>query len=202
MKTGQRGKALWNSCTRIVTDTYDAFPRGTNFKGISTIRLAVWPSHRGGTRPAFPFPAKALRAAATIFGRIGTNSQVRTFGNGHGTLGVFPEHEARHAQGSGFFLDAALLQALLSPWAHGKNDGHFHRDGVDRRTAPHFMHERRNFWEIGTRPDDIHYFQMLAHEAYASRVSTQYSIGELDFRCGKYAIHTKKAPFQCGSIRF
>ncbi len=65
-----------------------------------------------------------------------------------------------------------------------------------------FMHERRNFWEIGTRPDDIHYFQMLAHEAYASRVSTQYSIGELDFRRGQYAIHTKKALFQCGSIRF
>ena len=118
------------------------------------------------------------------------------------TLGVFPEREARHAQGSGFFLDAALLQALLSPWVHKENDGHFHCDGLNRRTAPHFMHERGNFGEIGARPDDIHYFQVLAHEAYASRVSTQYSIDESDFRCGIYAIHPKKAPFQCGSIRF
>ena len=47
MKTGQRGKSLWQACSRIVTDTYDAYPRGTNFKRISTIRLAAWPSQRG-----------------------------------------------------------------------------------------------------------------------------------------------------------
>src|SRR6266568_3965407 len=65
-------------------------------------------------------------------------------------------------------LDAAQLQALLSAWVHRKNDGHFDCDGVDRRTTPHFMHEPGNFRDIGARPDDIHYFQALAHEACAS----------------------------------
>src|SRR2546425_8889695 len=46
-----------------------------------------------------------------------------------------------------------------------KNDGHFHCDGVDRWTAPHFMHERGNFGKIGTRPDNIQYFRALAHRS-------------------------------------
>ncbi|PYT56176.1 MAG: hypothetical protein DMG43_00790 [Acidobacteria bacterium] len=74
----------------------------------------------------FSFSCQSIASGSYNLGRIGTNSQVRAFGNGYETPG----------------------------------------------------------------------------EAYASRVSMQYSIGELDFGRGVCAIHTKKAPFQCGSIRF
>src|SRR2546429_1188314 len=61
-----KGQVLWCVCSRIVTDSYDAWPRGTSFNRMSTMRFAVWPSQRGGMRPALPFPASVSRAAATI----------------------------------------------------------------------------------------------------------------------------------------
>src|SRR5260370_19341705 len=61
-----KGQVLWWFCSRTVTDSYDACPRGTSFNKISTMRLAAWPSHRGGMRPALPLPARVSRAAATI----------------------------------------------------------------------------------------------------------------------------------------
>jgi len=79
------------------------------------------PQKRDAAR--FSLSSQSIASGGYNLGRIGTNSLVRAFGNGHGTPGVFPEHEARHAQGSGFSLDAAPLQALLSPWVHRKMTG-------------------------------------------------------------------------------
>src|SRR5439155_18309627 len=72
-----KGQVLWRPCSRIVTDGYDAFPRGTSFNNTSTMRLAAWSSQRGGMRPALPFPASVSRAAATILaGSVPTSKLV------------------------------------------------------------------------------------------------------------------------------
>ena len=36
-----KGQVLWRLCSRIVTDSYDAWPRGTSFNNMSTMRLAA-----------------------------------------------------------------------------------------------------------------------------------------------------------------
>ena len=45
-----KGQVLWCVCSRIVTDIYRGWLRGTSFNRISIMRFAVWPSQRGGMR--------------------------------------------------------------------------------------------------------------------------------------------------------
>ncbi len=70
-------------------------------------------------------------------------------------------------------------------------------DGLDFRVALHLMHERRNFRKVGARPYDIHDFQALAHEAFASDDRSQYSIREFAIRGLQIAIRAKKTLLRC-----
>jgi hypothetical protein len=62
------------------------------------------------------------------------------------------------------------------------------------------MDEWPDFWEVGARPDDIQYSQVLAHGAFVSGVRIKYSIRELSFRGDGFAIRAKKALVQCVGI--
>jgi hypothetical protein len=55
-------------------------------------------------------------------------------------------------------------------------------DGLDFGMALHFMHKRRNFREVGARPDDIQDFQALGHGTIVSGFQSQYSIREIAVR--------------------
>jgi hypothetical protein len=66
--------------------------------------------------------------------------------------------------------------------------------------ALHLMHKRRDFREVGARPDDIQNFQALAHGAFVSGVRGQYSIREMTVRGRGFAIRAKKALVQCMEI--
>ncbi|SRR6266478_3680636 len=81
-----------------------------------------------------------------------------------------------------------------------KNDGHFHCDGVDRWTAPHFMHERGNFGEIGTRPDNIQYFRALAHEVCASASARGIASANWTFGVANAPFTRKKHYFNAGAF--
>jgi len=62
--------------------------------------------------------------------------------------------------------------------------------------ALHFVHEWRDFREVGARPDDIQNFQALAHGAFVSGVCRQYSIIEKVIRRVGLTIRAKKALVQ------
>jgi len=63
-----------------------------------------------------------------------------------------------------------------------------------------FMHERRNFEEIGTRPDDIHYFQALAHEACASASARSIASANRTFGVANAPFTRKKHHFNTGAF--
>ena len=75
-------------------------------------------------------------------------------------------------------------------------------DGLNLRMALHFAHERRDFGEVGTGADDIQDFQALAHVAFVSGIKTQYSIREMCFWRGPFAVRAKKVLVQCREVRF
>jgi len=75
------------------------------------------------------------------------------------------------------------------------------QDGLDLRMALHLVHERRDFWEIGTRTDNIQYFEAGAHKIFVFYTQTQYSIRELTVRRGQFAVRAKKTLVRCKGVR-
>jgi hypothetical protein len=126
------------------------------------MRLAAWPSQRCGMRPALPFPARVSGAAATILA-----------GSVQLAVSCLRNHPAKENVGKFFVVVLAGVD----------------KDGHDLRMAQHFMHERRDFREVGVGADDIQDFQALAHEMFDSSVSAQYNI------VGNCAFGAANAPF-------
>jgi hypothetical protein len=73
------------------------------------MRFAVWPSQRGGMRPALPFPGRVSRAAATIWPGSVPTSRFVPWEMGDGALRVIAQRKAGDAESRGLFLDATRI---------------------------------------------------------------------------------------------
>ncbi len=62
-----KGQVLWCVCSRIVTDIYGAWLRGTPFNRIPIMRFAVWPSQ--GEECGMASGELTVRWADSPFGR-------------------------------------------------------------------------------------------------------------------------------------
>ena len=93
----------------LLRDGYAALPAGNDpeknlddaFGGASI------PERRDATR--FAFTGKHCLRPGNDSVRMGADELVGALGNRDGALGVFAQGEARYAEGSGFFLDAARI---------------------------------------------------------------------------------------------
>jgi hypothetical protein len=70
-----KGQVLWCVCSRIVTDIYDVWLRGTSFNRISIMQFAVWPPRGeecgiapGIERSVRPFAIRAKKAPVQCVG--------------------------------------------------------------------------------------------------------------------------------------
>jgi len=75
-------------------------------------------------------------------------------------------------------------------------------DGLNLRMTLHFVHERRDFRQVGAGADNIQDFQALAHEAFATGFETQYNTGVLGIPQDLIAVRARKVLVQCWEVRF